>query len=570
MIQPPCSAKPLNSLHSLCLDFRLLLLGALLGMFPATLSAQSGPQASVATELRFGAISFGTSLTLTLPVMNTGSAPLTIVPSVNGPSYRVVGGEPTSCLGETPPGQTCTLTIDFSPIAVGYHYDILTLQTNGTSNPAVQLKGEATGVGIEQEAPLDFGTIPFGTTKTLQLVVNNLGVSSSVTVKGSINGPSYKFLTATPNNFSVSPSNCFTGIKEGQSCLVQIEFSPTVVGHHGDVLTLTPSIGAASTVRLDGTLSSDPTTTPPASGNIYVLDSGNNRVQIFNRDGVYQSQFSTSNFFIPTGIAVDADYVYVTSGDHSCQVEKFDGDGDQLLQFGLCNGEGPGYLEIDGTVATDAGGNLWATDGDGYLEHFDSNGNFLSLFCTSTSAAKYVPDCPLATDFTIADVYPVSIGLDLTGNIYITTLNFPAVVKFGSSGNYLLSFGSMGSGNGQFTQGFSDGIAVSSTGDIYVVDSGNNRVQIFDANGNYKSQFGTYGTGDGQFKYPSALAFDAEGNLYVTDIQGERVEKFDSNGAYLSQFGSFRPRIFWPRRWPVLRAPGHRRCQVRHNERRRR
>lgn len=231
--------------------------------------------------------------------------------------------------------------------------------------------------------------------------------------------------------------------------------------------------------------------------------------------------------------------MYVTSGDHSCQVEKFDGKGDQLSQFGLCDGEGPGYLEINGTVATDAAGSLWATDGDGYLEHFNSKGNFLSLFCTSRAAEKFVPDCPLAADFTIADVYPVTIGLDLSGNIYITTLNFPAVVKFGSSGNYLLSFGSMGSGNGQFTQGFPDGIAVSSTGDIYVVDSGNNRVQIFDANGNYKSQFATYGTGDGQFKYPSALAFDAEGNLYVTDIQGERVEKFDSNGAYLSQFGSF-------------------------------
>ena len=165
MTKPPCSAKPLNSPHSIYLDFRLLLLGSLLGMFPATLSAQSGPQPSVATTLSFGAISFGNSMTLTLPVMNTGSAPLTVAPSLNGPSYRVVGWQPTSCLGGTPPGQTCALMVDFSPVAVGYHEDILTLQTNGTSNPAVQMKGEATGVGIEQEAPLDFGAIPFGTTK---------------------------------------------------------------------------------------------------------------------------------------------------------------------------------------------------------------------------------------------------------------------------------------------------------------------------------------------------------------------------------------------------------------------
>ncbi len=64
------------------------------------------------------------------------------------------------------------------------------------------------------------------------------------------------------------------------------------------------------------------------NGDIYVVDSGNNRVQRFNRDGQFMSEFGgmgagNGQFNSPTGIAVDKDgYVYVSDTNNN-RVQKF-------------------------------------------------------------------------------------------------------------------------------------------------------------------------------------------------------------------------------------------------------
>ena len=101
---------------------------------------------------------------------------------------------------------------------------------------------------------------------------------------------------------------------------------------------------------------------------------------------------------------------------------------------------------------------------------------------------------------------------------------------------YKSSFGSSGTGNGQFQM--SADVALDAKENLWVVDEENNRVQEFDSKGQYLTKFGTEGTGNGQFEYPHALAIDAKGNLWVTDIFNGRVQEFNSKGEYLSQFGS--------------------------------
>jgi hypothetical protein len=515
-------------------DRGIALMAVLSVGFPAAVLAQNGPQASVSTPVQFGTIDFGSTLTVQVPVTNTGGLSLIISPSINGPSYKVVGAEPVDCLQGTAAGQTCTLEVEFSPITVGAHDDNLTLQTNGASSPVVRLKGLASGVGPVLETPLNFGTIPLKSTKVLQLVVDNVGVPGDIKFTTSVSGASFKVLGTVP------PSTCYTaGIKQGTSCLLPIEFSPKGVGYHADSLTITPSTGVPTTVRLQGTLASDSMTTPPISGQIYVADSGNNRVQIFNEDGIYQGQFGSSIFFLPTGIAASSSNIFVNAGDSSCQVNVFDGIGDSLLQFGLCNGGGPGYLQINGTSAADALGNVWVTDQNGYIQHFDSLGHLSSIFCTSRFEAANIPGCPVASGLG-SDIGPYAIALDQSGNIYVTgpyAPNGPLIAKFDSTGRYLFSFGSAGSGDGQLNSPL--GIAVASNGDIYVADTLNNRIEIFDGSGNYLSQFGKYGKGETDFSSPQGLAFDAAGNIYVADASNNRVVKYDSHGVYLSVLGPF-------------------------------
>lgn len=98
------------------------------------------------------------------------------------------------------------------------------------------------------------------------------------------------------------------------------------------------------------------------------------------------------------------------------------------------------------------------------------------------------------------------------------------------------SFGSTGSGNGQFN--FPRDIALDSGGNIWVADGSNDRVQKFNSKGEYLSKFGSTGSGNGQFHTPVEISTDSSGNLWVTDAINCRVQKFNSSGTYLSQFGS--------------------------------
>jgi NHL repeat len=99
------------------------------------------------------------------------------------------------------------------------------------------------------------------------------------------------------------------------------------------------------------------------------------------------------------------------------------------------------------------------------------------------------------------------------------------------------SFGSTGSGNGQFSG--PNGVAVDqSTGDVYVADSANNRVEKFGPTGAFIAAFGAAGSGNGQLSDPTEAAVDNSVSpvvVYVVDSANNRVEKFSAAGAYVSQ-----------------------------------
>lgn len=101
-------------------------------------------------------------------------------------------------------------------------------------------------------------------------------------------------------------------------------------------------------------------------GNVYVVDSGNNRVQKFTSAGVYISQFGvygTGNgqFNTPSGIAIDSsDNIYVSdSGNH--RVQKFDSSFSYLAQFGS-SGSGDGQFNNPQDIAIDSSGNIHIAD----------------------------------------------------------------------------------------------------------------------------------------------------------------------------------------------------------------
>jgi DNA-binding beta-propeller fold protein YncE len=73
-------------------------------------------------------------------------------------------------------------------------------------------------------------------------------------------------------------------------------------------------------------------------------------------------------------------------------------------------------------------------------------------------------------------------------------------------------------------------------GDTFISDGYiNSRVAKVDKNGKWLASFGTPGSGPGQFSTPHSIAADANGNIYVADRGNRRIQVFDSNGNFLRQ-----------------------------------
>ena len=105
-------------------------------------------------------------------------------------------------------------------------------------------------------------------------------------------------------------------------------------------------------------------------------------------------------------------------------------------------------------------------------------------------------------------------------------------------------WGAAGAGPGDLRTPF--GVAVSS-GRLYVADFGNDRVQVFSLDGSLLASFGSRGSGEGQFQRPADVAVGADGSVYVTDHFNDRIERFSGDGRYLGQFGVVAPPVTTPR-----------------------
>lgn len=167
------------------------------------------------------------------------------------------------------------------------------------------------------------------------------------------------------------------------------------------------------------------------SGNVYVADRGNGRIQKFDSDGIFISQWDTSATFTepdqlsdPTGIAIDgAGFVYVA-----------DGDNDQIVKF-----------TANGTYFSH-----WGTEGTGLGQLNQPRG----LYVDKVNELLYVVDG-----------------------------NNKRVQVFTLTGDYQRHFGSSGTEDGQFSSPW--GVVVDPVRGVYVTDRVADRVQLFSTSGDF-------------------------------------------------------------------------------------
>lgn len=214
---------------------------------------------------------------------------------------------------------------------------------------------------------------------------------------------------------------------------------------------------------------------------VFVVDSPNNRVQVFDQQGGYITKFGNAGsgdgqFNHPVSIAIDKnDNIYVAEFKGN-RIQKFDS---QL-----------GFLCMWGS----------AGNGDGEFDH------------------------------------PVDVSVDQNLRIYVSDLYNHRIQIFNQQGGFINKFGQQGLGDGEFN--YPHGTEVDSAGYIYVVGENTNRIQVFNPDLTFNRSWGEEGSGDGQFMHPSGISIGPDGFIFITDRWNSRIQKYTPQGIFVNQFGN--------------------------------
>lgn len=130
----------------------------------------------------------------------------------------------------------------------------------------------------------------------------------------------------------------------------------------------------------------------------------------------------------------------------------------------------------------------------------------------------------------------------LTGNIWVALGANGLYWIFSPDGKHVGSFGEPGTGPGQFNfqrtacaDCVAGAIAFAPDGSFFVADDGNNRIQKFDAAHKFVKSWGSFGSGVGQFADANAIVTDGT-TVYVNDGERGDIQVFDADGRFLRSF----------------------------------
>jgi streptogramin lyase len=244
-------------------------------------------------------------------------------------------------------------------------------------------------------------------------------------------------------------------------------------------------------------------------GNVYVADTGNNRLQKFGPSGTFITQWGAlgsgrGQFYWPVGVAIDnSDNVYVADYNH--RIQKFDPNGIFMTEWGISSA---------GKVAVDSTGNVYAVDTESNrIQKFGPDGAFITQWGAKGSGNGQFNE-------------PYGVAVDKSDNVYVADYHNSRIQKFDPNGTFITKWGTYGLGNGQFIGGY--GVVVDNSGNVYVSDWENNRIQKFGPKGAFITKWGTSGSGNGQFSGPGGIAVNSSRDVYVAEMEkgNNRVQVF--------------------------------------------
>lgn len=260
------------------------------------------------------------------------------------------------------------------------------------------------------------------------------------------------------------------------------------------------------------------------SGRLVVSDAARREAYAYNNDGRYvlslkadpnnqQSKTNGGRLSKPSGLVIDErGRIYICdSSDHFIRV--FNAQGNFLKDFKNIQGKEGGLQGI----ALDTTGLLYASDqNNGCLQVFQSD---MGLWVrTIGSKGRDQGQFQL----------PAGLTCDKQNRIIASDYGTSRISIFNKTGMFIRSFGEKGKSSGMFN--LPKAVAVDRMDRIFVLDSLNHRIQVFGSSGNWLCTFGSLGKEKDQFCGPSDLCIDNQNNLlFVADKGNKRIQVLELN-----------------------------------------
>lgn len=241
-----------------------------------------------------------------------------------------------------------------------------------------------------------------------------------------------------------------------------------------------------------------------SAGDIILSDTENARIQIWNKNGVFVEEITSSILHSPKDIAIDNDgNIYVIDWNSYLIPETTN---PKIYKYIAC------------------------------IHIFDNQKNIVR---TIVLEERTVKKSGLQSASVIVDndgeyallikknhTRKLKIAVDLEKNIYLLDVEANLITKYKFNGEKEISFGEYGDGNGELDS--ANDIIVDNNGNIYIADTNNHRIVKFNSKGEYLFSFGKKGLAETEFKKPYDLSLLSNNKILVKDMS-EYQKKFENH-----------------------------------------
>ena len=372
----------------------------------------------------------------------------------------------------------------------------ITSDSNGSGNGTVNFLA-APNAGAPRNATLTIGGQIFTVTETADYLITSLIAPFQPTVGGlatlKVIPPPSGIAVDSAGNAYIAAQNLNSVYKLGPMGNLTLFAGTGVCAFSGD--------GAAA---VSAALCDPNSVAVDSAGNVYIADSGNNRIREVTTNG-------TINTIAGTGQCC-------YSGDNGPATSAF--------------------LNFPEGVAVDSLGNVYIADTNNQRVRKITGTTITTVAGNGTSG--FSGDGAAATSAQLNQ--PLGLAVDANFNIYIADRNNDRVRKVLASNSTIITYAGNNiccnvNDGGLATNAWLNGpqgLALDADGNLGIADSGNSRIRGVATNGVITTLAGNgingY-NGDGgaaksaQLSYPEGVAVDASGNIWIADSNNQRVRE---------------------------------------------